>query len=503
MTRRLILVLFAMVVTSSTLPVAAEMRLQTPMPTVDIAQRYTMDVSFDPITATIQGRLNVVWTNTTGVSQTSVPFRLYPNAEYYDEGALEIVGVQVDGMDVFAVGSNDDPTVTRVPIPETGTENQRTIGIDFSTRIPVDSDGSFGILRGNSADGSWTLASWYPIVAGWEPGEGWYLDPPTPTGDPTFPTTSSWDVSVVHPDALTLAGTGIERIVARTAGKTTTQISLQRGREFTMVAMLADQLVSAELDVEGVPVDIVLPADLALPDVQAALAQFTRDAVPRYRDWFDIGLGGELDLLNVDLNGALGVSWSGSIWFDLAPLVSDGQLDDAEWESLRFVVYHEIGHQWIANILGTNSNDYTFLTEGLVNVLAVAVVRDIDGGAAAKRAFLGGVAGPYRGFVNGGQDAVADLPIGQHSPVVHSIVTYGKGGLGFEAIRQQIGDDAFLDALTDLVETHAWDILTPDVVLQAFESASRHDLSALWERWFEEDGMTLNEVDAVIDAAGD
>lgn len=476
---------------------------QTPRPAADIAQRYTMDVTFDPDDAKLEGRLSVVWTNITGTTQSSLPFRLYPNARYYDEGRVELEAVQVDGEDVLAETSVNDPTVVRVPVAKTDAGEERTVDIRFTTTIPIDSAGSFGIFRGNSDDGSWSLANWYPIVAGWERGKGWYLDPPTETGDPTFVTTSSWDVSIQHPDTITLVATGTESPSRLSDSMMHTDVQLKRGREFTMIAAPADELVASSVSVDGVAVETVLPKSLAVPGMVAALEQFARDAVPRYAGWFGVPLEGELDLAFADLDGALGVSWSGSIWFDLEQLATDGQLEPVEQESLRFVVYHELGHQWMANILGTNSNDYTFLSEGLVNVLAVAVVRDIDGGEAARRAFLGGVAGPYRGFVNGGQDAIARVPIGVQSPVVHSIVTYGKGGVGFEAIRQEIGSEAFVDALAAVSDEYAWDIVTPEILLDAFEAASAQDLGRLWTFWFERKSTTLDDVDAVIAGAGE
>ncbi len=122
---------------------------------------------------------------------------------------------------------------------------------------------------------------------------------------------------------------------------------------------------------------------------------------------------------------------------------------------------------------------------------------------AAERAFRGGVAGPYRAFVNGGQDAVADTPIGELDPLVHSLVTYGKGGVGFEAIRQRIGDEAFFNVLAALAEHHGWGIATPEDVLTAFEVASGQDLAELWAFWFLRADTTRADVDAVIAASGE
>ena len=474
----------------------------TPAPAVPLAQRYTVEATFEPEVAMISGDITVVWTNTTGEPQEFLPFRLYPNAEYYGESWIELVAVDVDGEQTLAEVSAADPTVMHVPF---GTEvppgEKRAVSIAFATTIPVDSAGSFGIFRANSDDGTWSLVNWYPIVAGWEQGEGWYLDPPAGTGDPTFVTASSWDVSIAHPESYALVATGQERTTFDGEGAMTT-IELPVGRELAMVALPADRLSTTTTTIDDLALEVTLPEADAIPGMAEFLSELGRDAIPRYGEWFEHPVEGELDITVANLDGALGVSWSGAIWLDLASLTVDGVLDDAEREGLRFVVYHEIGHQWLANVIGTNSNDHTFLTEGLVNVTAVAIVRDVAGPDAAQRALLGWVAGPYRAFVNGGQDAVADTPVGELEPVVQSFVTYGKGGVGFEAIRQHIGDDAFFDALAWLAETQAWGIATPDGVREAFERASGQQLDALWSQWFQETGTTLAEIDAVIAESG-
>lgn len=476
---------------------------QTPLVAPLLAQQYTLEASFDPDAAVLAGTLTVAWTNTTGESQASLPFRLYPNADYYDEGQLHLDAVTVDGVDVFAEVSGIDPTVMHVPFPEAAAPGaQRAVTIAFTTTVPMDTEGSFGILRGNSSDASWSLVNWYPIVAGWEPGEGWYLDSPAGGVDPTFVTASSWDVTIRHPDSHVLLATGEERTSDDARG-TTTAVDLAIGREFAMVMMPEDAVVMSTTEPEGQTVVVTLPEEHAIPGLMDALQSFASDAIPRYAEWFDLPLDGELDITFADLDGALGVAWTGAIWLDLEPLAADGELSDAERESLRFVTYHEIAHQWMANIIGTNSNDHTFLTEGLANVLAVAVVRDLEGPEAAKRAFLGGVAGPYRAFVNGNQDAIANTPVGELTSVVHSFVTYGKGGLGFEAIRQEVGDEALYSALASLADQHAWEIITPVMLLGAFERESRVELDTLWSFWFEQEGSSLDDVDAIVAGVGE
>jgi aminopeptidase N len=266
--------------------------------------------------------------------------------------------------------------------------------------------------------------------------------------------------------------------------------------------MPADQAKTFATEAGGVELTIVLPADNAIPGMAQLLESLTSEALARYSEWIGPPPTEKLDITAVPLDSALGISWSGSVWLDLDPVTEDGQLDDVEREGLRFVVYHELAHQWIANLVGTNSNDHTFLTEGLANTIAVATIRDVDGPEAAQRVLASWVAGPYRAWVNGGSDAIADTPASELEPTALGFVVYGKAGLGFEAIRQQIGDDAFRAALRSLATDHRWGIVTPDDVRAAFEQASEESLDELWSFWFEEKGATIERIDVVVAGAG-
>jgi hypothetical protein len=497
MFRRLVFTLCLLALAASSWPATA----QTPFAAAPIAQRYDLDVAFDPGAASLTGTIAIAWTNTTGGPQDALPLRLYPNAEHYGEGGITLDAVQVDGVTATVDGDPDDLTVARVPFAEPVAPGaSRSVEIAFTTTIPIDSDGSFGIFRGNSADGTWSLVNWYPIVAGWEPGTGWYLEPLSAGVDPTLVTASAWHGTITHPADYTLVVTGDETTTVD-GDSAVTRIDLPIGRELAMVAVPTETVETTAGDAGDTPVVVTLPRAWAVPGMEETLLAFAGEAVPRLADWIDAPLAGELDITSAELDGALGVSWTGAIWLDLGQLAADGRLDEIEQESLRFYVYHEIAHQWFSNLVGANTNDHTWMAEGMAGVLAVAVIRDEDGGRAAQGAFAAGVVGPYRAFVNGGQDAVADAPMGTQSGVVHSIVSYGKGGIGFETIRQEIGDDAFFGALARLADADDWGIIMPDQMLAAFETSSGLDLYDLWTFWFEDTGATVEQVDAVIAGA--
>ncbi len=494
----LLLVLLLPALTPSATPERAPGSTATP----EVTQHYVLDARFDPGAATLTGEMSVAWTNTTGAPQTELPLRLYPNAEHYADGGIEIDDARVGAAPVAVTLDPDDPTVARMPLgDDVAPGDTRTLAFAFTTTVPTGGDGGFGIFRGSPDTGMWALVNWYPIVAGWEPGAGWSLDQPVGGIDPTFVTSSAWEVTIAHPPELALVATGEE--TTTTDGATAeTRIDLPIGRELAVVALPADDVVVSTGSAGDTPIEVTLPRAWAVPGIEAALLDEARQAVPRLGEWLGVPLDRELDITAADMDGALGVAWAGAIWLDLGSIAADGRLDDAEREGLRFYVYHEIAHQWFSNLVGANTNQHTWMSEGLAGVLAVAVIRDEDGGEAGIRAFTGGVAGPYRAFVNGGQDAIADSPMGELPGVVHSFVSYGKGGIGFEAIRQEIGDEAFFTALAALCRDHAWGIVAPAEMLAAFETASGEELDELWSFWFEQTGATVAQVDAVIAGAG-
>ncbi|MBA3450967.1 MAG: hypothetical protein H0T18_07130 [Chloroflexia bacterium] len=107
------------------------------------------------------------------------------------------------------------------------------------------------------------------------------------------------------------------------------------------------------------------------------------------------------------------------------------------------------------------------------------------------------VTGPALELLQAG-DAIVDVPVAEgDDEAIRSAVVYGKGSLGFLAIRQEIGADAFAAALRDLATRYAWAEMTPAQLREGFERASGEDLSALWRHWFDEAAMTQEAIEAI------
>ncbi|MEZ4530915.1 MAG: hypothetical protein R2855_07755 [Thermomicrobiales bacterium] len=118
-----------------------------------------------------------------------------------------------------------------------------------------------------------------------------------------------------------------------------------------------------------------------------------------------------------------------------------------------------------------------------------------SGATAATQSLNAWIVAPYLNQLQNAGDAVADVSIFDQpvdSPL--STLAYGKGALGFLAIRDAIGDAAFIEALAAFADAFRLGIAEPRDLLAAFEGASGQELDQLWSFWFESAQTTPADV---------
>lgn len=502
-----LLLLLAMLLAGHPLAAAAKPADYAPiLPAVrpDVQERtegrvsaYAFDLDFDPDAGTFAGTERVTFVNTTGEPQPTVYFRLYPNADYYGEGGLTVQRARIEGELVQPELSAQE-TVMALALPEPLAPDDRVeVALRFTTTVPANSRGTYGIFSHDTARGAWILADWYPILAGWDPESGWRLDPPTPFGDPTFSDIAFYDLALTLPSGLTPVATGTEAAGPERDGKVRWSVRTGPVREFSLV--MDDDFRTQERTVEGTTITVYTDGDgraaaggtIALDEAAAVLSVYSEAFGPYPYQ--------ELDLVETEMDGALGISWTGLVFLNGDQLLANPFYAQTQPDRLRFSVAHEVAHQWWGAVVGINSNDYTYLLEGLTNYLAVVGIERTQGTAAAAEQLDAQSVQPYLAALKQEGDGVANLPGTEpaEGPPRGAIV-YGKAALGFLAIREAIGDDAFFAGLRDWADAHAYGYGGPDQLRAAFESASGKDLSALWTEWFDRAVTTPEDVLALV-----
>jgi hypothetical protein len=477
---------------ATTAPVAAETATPVVGDRLGKLSRYEISATLND-DGTIDGRERVHFVNATGAVLDEIAFRLYPNAGYYGKGSLKISAFSIDGKTAkprYSVQSTVVEADFATPLEPGGTAE---IDLRFTTTLPMDSTGSYGIFTRHSDTNDWIASDWCPIVAGHD-ATGWRFDPPSPSGgDPTFSDAAVYSATLTAPSAWILITSGAATKGKASGGMATWTIDDVPLREFTFVASPSLQRFERKVG------DHVLAVYLHAGADQAALAKLTLDATESAFSTYDALFGAypwrELDVIDVRLLGALGVSWTGLLFINGGLLFPHAATDPAP---LQFTVAHEVSHQWWGALVGSNTNDHAFLAEGLANCSAVLAVLADQGLAAAKAQLDRQVVQPYLRALAESGDGVVDRPSNaQAAGPPLNVLIYAKAALGFLAIREALGPDAFAAALRAYVADFTWLMSQPADLRAEFQAKSKQNAGPLWTKWFDSDAVAPSDATAV------
>ncbi|MDQ3443317.1 MAG: M1 family metallopeptidase [Chloroflexota bacterium] len=450
---------------------------------------YEMSATLEPQAETgdvptLTGHLKLTYVNTTDAPLDSLPFRLYANGPDDENDAQIVSDVTVDGGAVDVTLSVSD-SVLDVPFNQPlDVGDLVVIDMEFASFLPIDSVDHYGIFGYGSTSGTWALAHWYPVIAGRDPSGGWMLEHPSRNGDAIFSDTALYDVTIHSEQGWELATTGIEFGETDAAGPGMVERRFASGpvRDFTIVADQDFKVATA--DVNGITVNSWF--NPGQDRVGEAVLEYAIQSLEFFDDLLAPYPFRELDLMPVDMQGAAGSEFPGLIYMGLDYYT--GNTDLATPNSLDFTVAHEVVHQWFYGLVGNNQYADAFIDEGITNYLSAQVYfEEVYGDDEAERIMNVHIRSPFERIIDGDGDVVVDTPTDEFdSGRDYVFAAYTKAPLGFEAIRLEIGDDAFFGALRDYVDEFSFLVAEPADLLAAFEASSGQDLQSLWDEWFNE-----------------
>jgi len=432
------------------------------------ASVYHIDFEIADDLAHLKGRQRVRYTNQEATPLSEVYFRLFPNLL---GGLAEIQAVQVNGQDAiptFELGNS----AMRVPLsPALQPEGQVVIQIDFSVRVPTESEGHYGVFV--FEDDVLALAHFYPMIAVYDD-EGWNLEIPPDFGDVVYADSSFYLVRVTAPAALTIVASGVE--VEREVAGEWQQVALAGGpmRDFYLVAstrytILSDQVGETTVNSYVLP-EFLNEAKITLGYAVESLQIFNERFGPYPFTEFDVASTPTL---------ALGIEYPGIIAMALR-LYDPAQRGDYPLVYLESTVAHEVGHQWFYSVVGSDQLDEPWLDEALTQYATLLYFQDLYGASGAE------------GFRQSlrerwGRVDKADIPIGlpvrAYSGVEYGAIVYGRGPLFVETLAKTMGGETFGSFVRDYCEVHRWGIATTESLKQLAESHCDCDLTPLFVDW--------------------
>ena len=441
--------------------------------------QYDISLDIDFYEADFTGHSRVTYTSVETEVLDSLFFRLYPNGgKSYGNGHLQVEDVQVDGQDVKTNLSLGD-SVLEVTLPEPLVPGDTVqVDMNFSGEVPKDFGGQetpagYGIYN-LSAD-VMALSGWYPQLAVYDD-EGWNLDPVSAIGDSVYSDTANYSVNVSLDSVIKLAATGVEVDREKLNGQTRYRYISGPVRDFFLV-MSPDFIVSSQM-VNGTKVNsYYLPGHEQAGEIGLQVAA---DSLAVFNQRFGTYPYTELDLVEAPMRNALGVEYPGIM------LVVTSLYDDPSQPSFTVATAHEVAHQWWYSLVGNDVFDEPWLDEALATYSSGLYFQDVIG----QQAYEGLTAywdDRYATIIADGLDDLVteDLWYFENSPEhkPYGTIVYSKGALALEAIREEIGDQAFFEALQHYYQGNKYLIAESDNLLGSFETSAGVSLDSLYEKW--------------------
>jgi aminopeptidase N len=154
---------------------------------------------------------------------------------------------------------------------------------------------------------------------------------------------------------------------------------------------------------------------------------------------------------------------------------STGEFDVAT----RYIVAHEVAHQWFYNLLGSDVVGAPWLDEAFAQYSPYLVEEAWHGPGAAANYYAANVAD-----LSQRSTQYVGLPVewyggwdGYHRAV------YGGGAHFLHMLRRELGDEAFFRGMQRFIERNTYRRVQRNDFLQAMEDASGQELRTVFQRW--------------------
>lgn len=370
-------------------------------------------------------------------------------------------------------------TVLQLPLPEpVHPGGTLRLELEFNGQVPQDfgrGTGKTGYGIFNFSQGVMSMAGWYPTLAVYD-AEGWNLDPVSQIGDSVCSDMAFYDVNVVADRNLVVAATGVRVGREEQGGKVHSRFVSGPARDFYLA--LSPDFKVASREVGG-----TLLNAYTLPEHESAgLETLTNadHALHTYNRLFGSYQYAEFDVVDAPLRYALAVEFPGIV------LIGSELYERPHAVDFEGAIAHEMAHQWWYNLVGNDVIDDPWLDEAFTTYSSSLYFQEAHG-EDAYQAMVASLEERYNSLIEDGQDSPVDGSLrffeAPGSSGRYGGVVYAKGALFFKAVRDEIGDAAFFQALQRYYSSYRYRIAQPADLLASFETAAGRELDDLYETW--------------------
>lgn len=439
--------------------------------------KYNMELQIADNLETVGMKQTLSFTNNTGIELNEIKLRLYPDSYKADSkscafftklakyGGITMSGVSVGGA---AASYEAKETVLTVALPSPLPAGDKTeIYMESTLDVPK-SD-----LRLGLSNGVLKLCNFYPVLCVYQSG-GWRTDPFYKVGNPFVSDCADYEVKVVCNKDLVIASSGaIISDIPSTNGTKTVSITGASLRDFAIAASKNFKVI------EGIQGDSTVKYYYIGEEKRENELAAARSSLEAFGEVMGAYPYPVFSIVEADF-------YYNSASFGNLAVISKTSSDKEEQ------IIHETAHQWFGNIVGSDNVNDCWQNEALASFLCNYYY------------LLKGDKGAYGGLREADKNEYVSYQSSQQKTnasgrfnierTVYNFATnyeYGmismkKGSLMFDAVFQVIGKEKMNKALKSYFEQYAYRTASTSEMLDAFDKASRQDVTGIVRSWLDE-----------------
>lgn len=449
---------------------------------------YSLSLSFDDNTKTLQGTQTVNYINSTQVVLKEVWFHLYPNAFsetakikpvsnlYKDKaypngedfGSITINKVAVENKEKEIIIKEPDNEVLVVKLNEDLYPDDRVnINIEYNVLLPN------CLHRFGYGDNTYNFGNFYPIACVYENGS-FKTDAYGSNGDPFYSEMANYDVNITYDKDFTLASTGEQKNTINLENKKQTNIKASVVRDFAFVLSKKFNVISKKAGDTTVSYYYYEDKN-AEKSLQCAV-----DSINTFNSLFGNYPYSTYSVAKTNFI-------HGGMEYPNLVFISDSVTNIEDYLN---VIVHETAHQWWYNMVGSNACEYAWLDEGLTEYSTLMFYKKNPSYNINVKESLNSSLSSYLLFseictsVYGSFDSTMTKNVNTFKGDMEYVyVTYVKGVLFFDNLNEMVGDKKFEKSLKYYFEENRYKNATPANMISAFEKICKRNLENFFDSW--------------------
>ena len=441
---------------------------------------YDIVCEYDENSHTLTCEQNVNYVNNSNNALNEICFFLYPNSfkeiavsnAYYDRaypngdsfGDIEIESVKIGDKDA-----------------EFNIENEAILNVTlFSDLFPNESieiNLSYVVNLANVyhrlgyGDNTVNFGNFYPILCVYD--DGFVKNSFASNGDPFYSDIANYNVQITFPSNYTLATSGEVLSSTSENSKTTTEIKGEKLRDFCFVLSTKFEVISKTIN--DVNVNYYYYDDENAEEYLTLACEVIEE--------FSSSFG---DYPYKNVNVVKTNFCFGGMEYPNLVYISDEITDS---ETYRYVIVHELAHQWWYSLVGNNEYEEAWLDESLTEYSTAIFFERHDYGLNYDD-IIAGADSTYRLFVDVYSNVLGDVDesmnrnLGEFETEPEYVnCVYTKGVLMYDSLRKTLGDSKFFKCLKDYFENFRYKNASGADLINSFSSSSHRNLEGYFSSW--------------------